>query len=67
MTLVVEGLPEPVKTDIARDGTNGRRRNFFRNPRWVREFFKRHDPRQRENPTTAKLTHGLRCLPNDAR
>ncbi len=42
MTLVVEGLPEPVKTDIARDGTNGRRRNFFRNRRWVRQFYKRH-------------------------
>jgi len=38
MTLVVEGLPEPVKTDIAKDGNNGRPRNFFRNRRWVTQF-----------------------------
>lgn len=38
ITLVVEGLPEPVKTDIAGDGTNGRLRNFFRNRPWVLQF-----------------------------
>jgi DNA (cytosine-5)-methyltransferase 1 len=43
LTLVVDGLGEPVKTDIAKDGSNGRRRNFFRNRRWVRQFFRKHD------------------------
>ena len=39
MILIVDELHEPVKTDIAKDGTNGRRSNFFRNRRWVFRFF----------------------------
>jgi hypothetical protein len=65
MTLVVEGLPEPVKTDIAKDGTNGRRRDFFRDCRCAREFCKRRDPRLCASPATAKQTHGLQCPLND--
>jgi hypothetical protein len=41
--LVVEGLPKPVETDIARNGGNGRPRNFFRKRAWVGSFFKKHD------------------------
>ena len=43
MTLIVEGLPERVRTDIGTNGTNGKPRNFFRNRRWVREFFEKHE------------------------
>jgi len=43
VTLVVDGLPQPIKTDIARNGANGRPRNFFRKRAWVGRFFKRHD------------------------
>jgi len=46
LTLMVEGLPKPVKTDIAKDGGNGRPRNHFRNRTWVRLFFQRHDLRE---------------------
>ena len=31
LTLIVEGLGQPVKTDIGTNGTNGKPRNFFRN------------------------------------
>ncbi|MBN1391272.1 MAG: DNA cytosine methyltransferase [Sedimentisphaerales bacterium] len=43
MTLLVEGLPKPVKTDIGTNGTNGKPRDFFRRRRWVREFFEKHE------------------------
>lgn len=43
MTLIVEGLARTFKTDIGIDGSNGKPRNFFRNRRWVREFFEKHE------------------------
>ncbi len=43
MTLIVEGLTQPVKTDIGINDTNGKPRNFFRNRRWVRKFFEKHE------------------------
>jgi len=46
LTLVVEGLGQPVKTDIGINGTNGKPRNFFRNRRWVRRFFEKHELRE---------------------
>lgn len=42
LTLLVEGLPSPVETDIARDTGNGPPRNFFRKRAWVGKFFKQH-------------------------
>ena len=46
LTLVVQGLDEPVTTDIGINGSNGKPRNFFRNRRWVTRFFKKHDLRE---------------------
>ncbi len=42
LTLVVEGLNEPIHTDIGINGANGKPRNFFRNRKWVRRFFEKH-------------------------
>jgi hypothetical protein len=42
LTLMVEGLPNAVETDIARDGDNRLPRNFFRKRSWVGEFFGTH-------------------------
>jgi len=42
LTLLVEGLPNAVETDIARANGNGHPRNFFRKRNWVGEFFKIH-------------------------
>ncbi len=40
VTLYVDGLPHPIKTDIATDKT-GKRKGIFRNQKWVKEFFKK--------------------------
>lgn len=42
LTLLVEGLPNTVETDIAKAKGNGHPRNFFRKRDWVGEFFKIH-------------------------
>jgi hypothetical protein len=42
LTLLVEGLPSAVETDIARANGSGHPRNFFRKRNWVGEFFKIH-------------------------
>ena len=39
LTLVVDGLAEPVQTDIARSSGNGSPRSFFRKRAWVLMFF----------------------------
>lgn len=44
--LTIQGLSEPVETDIARNGTNGGPRNFFRKRGWVGQFFKKHEIRE---------------------
>jgi len=44
--LVIEGLKQPVKTDIGLNGSNGKPRNFFRNRKWVRKFFEKHNIRE---------------------
>lgn len=46
LTLRVDGLPKAIETDIARDGKNGRPRNFFRKRAWVRKFFEKHEIRE---------------------
>jgi len=45
LKLFVEGLPDPIETDISIDSGNGRPRNFFRKRGWVRRFFARHNLR----------------------
>jgi DNA (cytosine-5)-methyltransferase 1 len=45
LKLFVEGLPDPIETDISKDDGNGRPRNFFRKRGWVRRFFARHNLR----------------------
>jgi hypothetical protein len=42
LTLVVEGLHDPIETDIAGGGNNGPARNFFRKRAWVGEFIEKH-------------------------
>lgn len=40
--LDVDGLPEPVWTDIPTDAKTGKPRRFFRKRSWVKVFFKQH-------------------------
>jgi hypothetical protein len=42
LTLLVEGLHNPVETDIARGNGNGHPRDFFCKRDWVDQFFKTH-------------------------
>jgi hypothetical protein len=45
LKLFVDGLPGTIETDIAKNGSNGKPRNFFRKRGWVRRFFVRHSIR----------------------
>jgi hypothetical protein len=42
ITLIVEGLSEAVRIDIAKDVRNGCPRGFFRDCLWGRQFPERH-------------------------
>ena len=55
LELIVEGLETPVKTDIGANGGNGKPRNFFRNRKWVRKFFHKHDIREGDVIDVEKL------------
>ncbi|HUT57576.1 MAG TPA: DNA cytosine methyltransferase [Phycisphaerae bacterium] len=46
LTLVVDGLPENIRTDIPTQAGNGKPRNFFRKRAWVRRFFEKHEIRE---------------------
>src|SRR5947209_2671989 len=41
--ILLDGLDETVKTDIATDGRTGKPRGFFRARTWVRRFFEHHN------------------------
>ncbi len=43
LTLIVDGLLEPVETDIAASSGNGQPRSFFRKRAWVARFFEHHN------------------------
>jgi len=55
LTLVVEGLAQPVETDIATASGNGRPRGFFRKRAWVGRFFERHHLREEDTVTIERL------------
>jgi DNA (cytosine-5)-methyltransferase 1 len=55
LTLVVDGLQEPVQTDISTNGTNGSPRSFFRKRDWVRRFFEKHEIREGDVIAIEKL------------
>jgi hypothetical protein len=42
LRLDVDGLAEPVLTDIPTEARTGKPRRFFRKRAWVREFFQKH-------------------------
>ena len=43
MNLIVEGIAEPVKSDIGMELGSDRPRNFFRKRGWVGKFFEKHN------------------------
>ncbi|MGC8560969.1 MAG: DNA cytosine methyltransferase [Phycisphaerae bacterium] len=68
LTLLVDGLAEPVITDIPTDARTGRPRRFFRKRGWVREFFERHETKPGDTIAIERLApHRYRVCPFDAR
>jgi DNA (cytosine-5)-methyltransferase 1 len=66
--LDVEGLDEPVYTDIPTDAESGKPRHFFRKRGWVREFFKKHEIKHGDTIAIEKIsTHRYRVSPFDAK
>jgi hypothetical protein len=66
--LDVEGLAEPVFTDIPTDARTGKPRRFFRKRAWVREFFTRHGIKPGDTIAIERIgARRFRVLPFDAK
>lgn len=57
LTLVVDGLSQPVKTDIAVAKGNGKPRSFFRKRAWVDRFFQHHHLKEGDTVAIERLDH----------
>ncbi len=56
LCLEVQGLPEPVVTDIPTDAKSGRPRALFRKRAWVRQFFEANGIRPGDTVTIERLS-----------
>lgn len=66
--LEVDGLTEPVTTDIPTDARSGKPRRFFRRRAWVREFFTKHGIRPGDTICIERFdSHRFRIYPFDAK
>jgi DNA (cytosine-5)-methyltransferase 1 len=66
--LEVDGLPEPVMTDIPTEIKSGKPRRFFRKRAWVREFFARHGIKAGDTISIERLSsHRFRIAPFEAK
>jgi len=55
VTLQVDGLPNPIETDIPTDTKTGTPRWIFRERRWVRDFVRLHNLRMEDTVTIKRL------------
>jgi DNA (cytosine-5)-methyltransferase 1 len=68
ITLEVDGLPEPVATDIPTDRRSGKPRPFFRSRAWVRDFFEKHRIRPGDSVAIERLSsRRFRIAPFESR
>ena len=68
LRLDVEGLSEPVLTDIPTEAKSGKPRRFFRRRAWVREFFARHGIKPGDTISIERITaHRFRISPFEAK
>ena len=68
LTLQVDGLREPVLTDIPTDAHTGKPRRFFRCRGWVREFYKKHGIKNGDTICVERLgSHRYRVSPFGAK
>lgn len=68
LRLDVDGLAEPVLTDIPTEAKSGKPRRFFRKRAWVREFFKKHGIKPGDTISIERITpHRFRISPFEAK
>jgi len=68
LRLDVEGISEPVMTDIPTEAKSGKPRRFFRKRGWVREFFTKHTIKPGDTICIERInSHRFRVAPFDAR
>jgi len=68
IVLQVEGLNQPIETDIPTDPRTGKARGFFRRRAWVREFFAKHSIQPGDTICIERLgSHMFRISPFDAK
>lgn len=68
LTLIVDGLAEPVITDIPTIAGTNKPRRFFRDRAWTREFFAKHGIKPGDTVSIERLgTHRFRISPFDAK
>ena len=68
MRLDVEGLPDPILTDIPTDAATGKPRRFFRKRGWVREFFQKHAIKPGDTVSLERVaSNHYRVAPFDAK
>lgn len=68
LRLDVEGLPEPIHTDIPRDAKTGRPRGFFRKRSWVKGFFQRHEIKPGDTIAIERISsHHFRIAPFESK
>lgn len=68
LRLDVEGLAEPVMTDIPTDAKSGKPRRFFRRRAWVRDFFQKHGIKPGDTISIERISsHRFRISPFEAK
>ena len=68
LRLDVDGLTEPVHTDIPTEAKSGKPRRFFRKRAWVREFFEKHDIKPGDTISIERVSsHRFRVSPFEAK
>jgi len=68
LRLDVDGLAEPVMTDIPTEAKAGKPRRFFRKRAWVREFFEKHGIKPGDTISIERITaHRFRISPFEAK
>jgi len=68
LRLDVDGLAEPVMTDIPTEAKAGKPRRFFRKRAWVREFFEKHGIKPGGTISIERITaHRFRISPFEAK
>lgn len=68
LRLDVDGIAEPVLTDIPTEARTGKPRRFFRKRAWVREFFRKHGIKPGDTICIERITaHRFRVSPFEAK